>query len=243
MTLMRQYHSSKGCHGAQDSTAEQPKTSKELIKKEKVAHIGKSDSKGVEDEHMDGPLPPTVPAPPKLESTVLNESNIELTPELHVLRARLLHYQSLLHNFNVSVRFIGKPNPAMEGEELDRRRDMLSDRLKNVLDLASAAVNIKDNRQTQELTKATISYLMIVFLPASFIVSVFGMNFKEINGSGSLATLAHYVETTFHSLSRQLDSLCRHHTSGPQFGSQKGGWFVEARSVADSNSIDVYLRE
>ncbi|OAX34434.1 hypothetical protein K503DRAFT_774540 [Rhizopogon vinicolor AM-OR11-026] len=166
-----------------------------------------------------------------LESDVLHESRIELTRKLHVLQAHLLHYQSLLHNFRVSVAFIEKtPNPAMESEKfneaqrntskelmdrecgnllseidrLERRREMLSSRLKNAMDLAFATVNIEDSKQTRELTQATvrdsaamkqISYLTMVFLPASFVASVFGMNVREIN-DGSLETLAHYAETT-----------------------------------------------
>jgi hypothetical protein len=83
-----------------------------------------------------------------------------------------------------------------EIDRLERRREMLSSRLKNVLDLAFATVNIEDSRQTRTLTEATvrdsasmrqvsffphqiaatgtddcfqISYLTMVFLPASFI--------------------------------------------------------------------------
>jgi hypothetical protein len=155
------------------------------------------------------------------ESGVLKDSRIGLTQELHVLQAHLLHYQSLLTNFRVSVSFIEKtPNPAMESEDLEqreashelmekesqnllseierleKRREMLSSRLKNAMDLAFATVNIEDSRQTRALTEATvrdsaamkqvpflharlphqvltsctqISYLTMVFLPASFI--------------------------------------------------------------------------
>ncbi|OJA16737.1 hypothetical protein AZE42_07559 [Rhizopogon vesiculosus] len=167
----------------------------------------------------------------KLESDVLQDSHLGLTRELHVLQAHLLHYQALLHNFKVSVIFIEKtPNPAMESKDftdeqretsnelmekecenllseidrLEKRREMLSSRLKNSMDLAFATVNIADSKQTRELTQATvrdsaamkqISYLTMVFLPASFIASVFGMNVKEIN-PGSLGTVAHYVEVT-----------------------------------------------
>jgi len=158
------------------------------------------------------------------ESEVLHDSRIELTRKLHVLEAHLLHYQSLLHNFEKSVCFIQEtPNPAMESEaftekerkaskevmeqesknllsEIDRlakRREMLSNRLKNVMNLAFATVNIEDSKQMRTLTQATvrdsaamkqvsffprnrsphqvltnycqISYLTMVFLPASFL--------------------------------------------------------------------------
>jgi hypothetical protein len=115
------------------------------------------------------------------ESGVLQNSHIEVTRELHVLQAHLLHYQSLLTNFRVSVSFIEKtPNPAIESEDLEqreasrellekesknllseierleKRREMLSGRLKNSMDLAFATVNIEDSRQTRTLTEATV---------------------------------------------------------------------------------------
>ncbi|KAJ8584948.1 hypothetical protein M405DRAFT_825860, partial [Rhizopogon salebrosus TDB-379] len=116
-----------------------------------------------------------------LESGVLQDSHIEVTRELHVLQAHLLHYQSLLTHFRVSVSFIEKtPNPAMESEDLEqrkasrellekesenllgeierleKRREMLSGRLRNSTDLAFATVNIEDSRQTRTLTEATV---------------------------------------------------------------------------------------
>jgi len=117
------------------------------------------------------------------EQEVLRESDIELTRQLHVLQGHLLHYESLLHNFRVSVCFIQEtPNPAMESEaftktertackkimeqesknllseidHLDRRRRRLGSRVKNVLDLAFATVNLEDSKQTRKLTEATV---------------------------------------------------------------------------------------
>lgn len=122
------------------------------------------------------------------ELQVLHLDNIALTHDLHDLEARLLHYQSLLHGFEVSVKFIEtNPNPAMEVaakkerresdalmkkecknllseiDRLERRRKMLSSRLKNAMELAFAIVNTEDSRRMQRFT-----YLTIVFLPASF---------------------------------------------------------------------------
>ncbi|KAG1763114.1 hypothetical protein EDD22DRAFT_526563 [Suillus occidentalis] len=153
---------------------------------------------------------------------------------LHSLQAHLLQYQTHLHDFEKSVTFLKEnPNPALEPEvegdtakelmerekelmdrecdnllseitRLERKCKMFVDRLKNATDLAFAAVNIEDSRQTHELTKATlrdsaamkqISYLTMVFLPASFTASVFGMNVVEINPD-SLETIARYVEVT-----------------------------------------------
>ncbi|KAG2357380.1 hypothetical protein BDR07DRAFT_1463573 [Suillus spraguei] len=167
-----------------------------------------------------------------LESRVLQtQNNIELTQELHILQAHLLYYQALLHNFEASVRFIAKTqNPAMESSdfsdeqrtvtkelmeaesenllgEIDRlemRREKLSNRLKNMMNLAFADINIEDNSQTRRLTQATvrdsaamkqISYLTMVFLPASLLASVFGMNVMEIN-EGTFLTLDRYVEVS-----------------------------------------------
>ncbi|KAG1736667.1 uncharacterized protein EDB91DRAFT_1055551, partial [Suillus paluster] len=165
----------------------------------------------------------------ELESQVLEDH--ALTRELHILQAHLLHYHALLHSFEISVTFIEKTqNPAMESidisdkqrkdsnelmkkecenllgeiDRLEKRRMMLSSRLKNATDLAFASVNLEDSKQTRELTEATvrdsaamkqISYLTMIFLPASFLASVFGMNVSEIN-PGSLETIPHYVETT-----------------------------------------------
>jgi len=117
------------------------------------------------------------------ESGVLHDSRIELTRELHVLQAHLLHYQSLLHHFRISVSFIETTtNPAMESktftddqrttsaelmkqesenllseiDRLEKRREMLSSRLKNAMNLAFASVNIEDSRLTRTLTEATV---------------------------------------------------------------------------------------
>jgi hypothetical protein len=117
------------------------------------------------------------------ESKVLRENDIGLTRELHILQAHLLHYQALLHNFQVSVEFIAKThNPAMDSsnvseyqrneskelmktesknllaeiDRLEKRRGMLTDRLKNVMDLAFSTVNINDSQQTRQLTEATV---------------------------------------------------------------------------------------
>lgn len=96
------------------------------------------------------------------ESNVLKSNNIALTRELHKLQAHLLYYQQLLRDFRVSVEFVkDTPNPAMSVlesnpserrasaellckeannlvSEIDRltgQRQMLSDRLQNVIHL------------------------------------------------------------------------------------------------------------
>ena len=119
------------------------------------------------------------------ESDVLTESRVEHTRDLHILQAYLLHYESLLHSFQLSVTFIKKnPNPAMEStdiykeqrstsnelmqkecenllseiDRLEKRREMLSRQLKNVIDLAFANVNVRDwasMRQVPHFLKAS----------------------------------------------------------------------------------------
>lgn len=149
----------------------------------------------------------------KLESLVLGTNDVNLTRELHKLQAYSLHYQQLLQDFHKSVEFVKKTrNPAMDGDEmkdssaallerevdnllseidrLEGQRAMLSGRLQNVMHLAFATVNIEDSRAMKR-----ISYLTMIFLPASLMASVFGMNVVEIN-SGSHETLARYVEAT-----------------------------------------------
>jgi hypothetical protein len=97
------------------------------------------------------------------------------TCDLHALQARLLYYESLLHDFQVSISFIeNTPNPALESEgtyeevrkasnelmkkecgnllgeieRLEKRRRTLRNRLKNILDIV-------DSRQTKRLIEAT----------------------------------------------------------------------------------------
>ncbi|KAI6158564.1 hypothetical protein EDD17DRAFT_1779460 [Pisolithus thermaeus] len=163
----------------------------------------------------------------RLESKVLGTNDINLTRELHKVQAYLLYYQQLLQDFHKSVDFVKlTPNPAMHGDEdedhskmllerevdnllseigrLEGQRTMQSDRLKNVMQLAFATVNIEDSRAMKKLTEASmrdsaamkqISYLTMIFLPASLIASVFGMNVAEIN-PGTYETLSHYAEAT-----------------------------------------------
>ncbi|KAG2347012.1 hypothetical protein BDR05DRAFT_958450 [Suillus weaverae] len=95
-------------------------------------------------------------------------------------------------------------NLLSEIDRLHKRCSMFMRRLKNATDLAFATVNIEDSRQTHRLTKATlrdsaamkqISYLTMIFLPASLTASLFGMNVREIN-PGTLETITRYVWVT-----------------------------------------------
>ncbi|TFK40046.1 hypothetical protein BDQ12DRAFT_601934 [Crucibulum laeve] len=158
-----------------------------------------------------------------LEARVLITNDIHLTRELHIIRASLLHYASLLEDFRKTVLFIqNTPNPAMkehtdfekstelmdrecntlqsEIERLEKSRKMQEMRLKNVMDLAFSSVNLQDSRDMQRLTEAAlrdsaamkqISYLTMVFLPATFVATAFGMNIKEVAPDTS-GRLSHY---------------------------------------------------
>ncbi|KAK7039234.1 hypothetical protein VNI00_010139 [Paramarasmius palmivorus] len=86
-----------------------------------------------------------------------------------------------------------------EIDRLEMSRMMQDKRLKNVMNLVFSTVNIGDSRRMQDLTEAAvrdsaamkqIAYLSMIFLPASCVAAVFGMNIKEL-GSG-LQTLPHY---------------------------------------------------
>ncbi|KAG2739118.1 hypothetical protein P692DRAFT_20756521, partial [Suillus brevipes Sb2] len=119
----------------------------------------------------------------ELESKALKTISMESTQGLHILQAHLLHYQMLLHNFQVSVTFIAcTHNPAMDSSDvsaeqrtesrelmkmesenllseidcLEKRRAMLSSQLKNVMDLAFVTITINDSRQTQKLTETMV---------------------------------------------------------------------------------------
>lgn len=164
-----------------------------------------------------------------LESQVLLTNNINLTRKLHIIQAHLLQYQSLLQDFQKSVEFLHKtPNPAMDSDQyspderkdsmvlmerecanllseigrLEARRLLQSSRLKNVMDLAFATVNIEDSKHMRDLTEATvrdsgamkqISYLTMIFLPASFTAGVFGMNVTEVTGQTGQESLVRYI--------------------------------------------------
>ncbi|KAJ8582390.1 hypothetical protein M405DRAFT_846472 [Rhizopogon salebrosus TDB-379] len=156
-----------------------------------------------------------------LETNVLLTNDSHLTTELHTIQAQLLHYASLLEDFKKSVTFVrNTPSPVLESREFtdSARRDtnklmrkecdnLLSEidrlgfQLRNITDLAKATVNFVDSRRMQDLTTAAvrdsaamkqISYLTMIFLPASFIAAVFGMNVREINQGGT-ETFANYA--------------------------------------------------
>ncbi|KAF8587585.1 hypothetical protein K439DRAFT_1337830 [Ramaria rubella] len=104
-----------------------------------------------------------------------------------------------------SKRILGKEcrNLEEEIEKLKLSRDMQDKRLKNVMDLAFSIGNTDDSNQMRQLTEAAlkdsaamkqISYLTMVFLPASFSASIFGMNIEEITPN-TLGSVSKYLAT------------------------------------------------
>ncbi|KAF8066879.1 hypothetical protein FPV67DRAFT_1670352 [Lyophyllum atratum] len=119
-----------------------------------------------------------------LEGRVITTNDMNLTQELHVIQAHLLHYASLLQDFRKSVEFVlDTPYPALDNptfysaekkarsqellkkecnnlsREIDRlemSRVMQGKRLKNVMNLGFSSVNIEDSRHMRKLTEAAV---------------------------------------------------------------------------------------
>jgi hypothetical protein len=68
---------------------------------------------------------------------VINTSDLDLTRELHIIRAHHLHYSALLEDFRKAVDFVrDTPNPAMDAlseEEREFSRGLLERECKNLL--------------------------------------------------------------------------------------------------------------
>ncbi|KAJ6605314.1 hypothetical protein DFH09DRAFT_1257012 [Mycena vulgaris] len=118
----------------------------------------------------------------ELESQVIGSKDImKLTQDLHLVRAHLLHYASMLEEFRKSVKFVkdtpipmsqprSDPHSAEvkdrmwqestrllnEIERLEQNRGMQDSRLKNVMKLAFSIVNLRDSQEMQKLTKAAV---------------------------------------------------------------------------------------
>ncbi|KAL0959095.1 hypothetical protein HGRIS_014393 [Hohenbuehelia grisea] len=92
-----------------------------------------------------------------------------------------------------------------EIERLQHSRSMQDKRLKNVMNLVFSLTNIEDSQQMGKMTEAAvrdsaamkqIAYLTMVFLPASFVATVFGMNVRELSPD-TTGTLPHYFAAAF----------------------------------------------
>jgi len=207
----------------------------------------------------------------QLEARVLSTSNLKLTQELHIIRAHQLHYSSLLDDFRKTVEFIRVTrNPAMESfpeairtrstdlmmrecsnlhneiDRLDMSRRMLDRQLKNVMNLVFSSVNIKMTEAAVKDSAAMkqIAFLTMIFLPASFIAAVFGMNVKEIAGDNTRGTLGHYaaVAVTFTVATVWIIiAFQSRHLFGDNIGFWEGfGWpYIILRKLYDNRGLDI----
>lgn len=82
-----------------------------------------------------------------------NASDIWLTRELHIIRAMLLHYETLLKEFHKTVKFVlAHPNPAMEVlapnvDERERSQALLKKECDNIL---GEIERLQDQKEMQE---------------------------------------------------------------------------------------------
>lgn len=123
--------------------------------------------------------------------------DVELSPQLHAIRAHLLYYDGLLEEFQKSLDFIGevgvtgRETEGLEaaatrklgqellkkelrtlGNEVDRlrrQRNMQDSRLSNVMKLVLSILNIKETQTSLQHGESMkqITYLTMIYLPAS----------------------------------------------------------------------------
>ncbi|PPQ80936.1 hypothetical protein CVT26_014746 [Gymnopilus dilepis] len=130
----------------------------------------------------------------------------DFSKHIHFIRdthnPALEHLSEADRSFNKRIMDRECANLLSESKRLTAELHMQERRLKNVMGLVFSSVNITDSRYMRQMTEAAvrdsaamkqIAYLSMVFLPASFVAGVFGMNVSEIN-PGTLGTMARYVE-------------------------------------------------
>ncbi|EJD41830.1 hypothetical protein AURDEDRAFT_89906 [Auricularia subglabra TFB-10046 SS5] len=144
-----------------------------------------------------------------------NASDIWLTRELHIIRAMLLHYETLLKQFHKTVRFVlHHPNHTLEHtmpdheerdksnsllrkecyiildeiERLQDQKEMQEYRVKNVMDLVFSTLSVRETETSlsQGWVMQQLSYVTMAFLPATFVATVFGMNLTEFTPDTNL---------------------------------------------------------
>lgn len=126
----------------------------------------------------------------KLEARVIKFtlSDIDLSPQLHAVRAHLLYYDDLLDQLKTSLKFIDTAGVAdredkeahrllkreittliNEVDRLRRQRDMQDSRLNNVMKLVFSILNIKETQTSLQHGESMkqITYLTMIYLPAS----------------------------------------------------------------------------
>ncbi|KAK0457484.1 uncharacterized protein EV420DRAFT_1688707 [Desarmillaria tabescens] len=93
-------------------------------------------------------------------------------------------------------------NLLSEVDRLEMNRRMQDERIKNYISLVFITANIYDNKHAKKLTESAakdsavmkqIAFLTMVFLPFSFVATIFGMNVGEFNPD-SKGTLLNFFE-------------------------------------------------
>ncbi|KAF8062374.1 hypothetical protein FPV67DRAFT_1508215 [Lyophyllum atratum] len=190
----------------------------------------------------------------RLERRTTTNFDTRPTQTMHNIHAHLLSYASLLRDFKKSVEFIlDTPNPTKDYGEGERQRlqrecdNLLSEierlevgrethteRLKNAMNLLFSSVNLHDSEQMRRLTQVTVrdsramkqvSILTMIFLPASFVASAFGMNITALSSDPDIkGTLEHYVLTAIPLTVLTIWFIVASQTNAP--GSRMGsrGW-------------------
>lgn len=142
-----------------------------------------------------------------LETDVIQTSSMELTEELHMIRAHLLHYSSLVVAFREIILFILEtPNPALtpaqrsistpllkrecktllhQIERLGEEHKAQEGRLTNVIDLVFSSVNILESRAIKKMTEATVkdsaAMKQIAYVTMVFLPAHFVSEFFNMN--------------------------------------------------------------
>ncbi|KZV83553.1 hypothetical protein EXIGLDRAFT_728203 [Exidia glandulosa HHB12029] len=167
---------------------------------------------------------------------------IEITHELHGIRSALLLYHRRLKDFHNSVDFILKhPNPAFAGdspdmlksqglmtreceyllsevERLQDTRDMCQQRVDNTVELVYHTLTVRDSTSSemQAWVSQQVTYLTTVFLPPTFIATIFGMNISILSDDthGKLSEYL-YISIPFIAITAWLMMALRRHLRYP----------------------------
>lgn len=134
-----------------------------------------------------------------IETEVIRTSSLDLTQQLHIIRAHHLYYSNLLHSFRKTVMFVqSTPNPSLTKEqreicsflmdrecktllkEVDRlntERQMQEERLRNVMNLVFSSVNIYDSNVMKKMTETALrdsaAMKQISYLTMIFLPAIF----------------------------------------------------------------------
>ncbi|KAF9463247.1 hypothetical protein BDZ94DRAFT_1259474 [Collybia nuda] len=121
-----------------------------------------------------------------------------------------------------------------EISRLEMGRQIHTERLRNAMDLLFSSVNIKDSEQMQQLTTIAVrdshamkqvSILTMVFLPASFAASIFGMNVTNFDTDPNIkGTLVQYLGTAITLTAITIWIIVASQTNAPGSTKRERGW-------------------